>query len=162
MKLLRTAVFASAAIFSANALAAEYSMSCDEIITQLNREVTEEAKARFADLKGACLGVVDKNGEQYMHTKVVVRRRAGNKVTLYVPATDRTFEVQADPSSRITIAGRKYRPRDLSRGQELNIYIAVEQFTQHIIEEVAFETEEPSAPLVIAPAVVAAALPTTG
>lgn len=162
MRVKQIALFAGAALmsFSVYAQEREYVMSCDEIVTQLNREATDEAKARFANLAGSCLGVVDRDGQLFMHTNVVVRRVRGNNVTLYLPATDRTFEVDADPSSRVVIAGRKVRPRDLSRGQELNIYVPVEEFTQPIIDEVAFVTEEDD--IVVAPAVVAAALPTTG
>ena len=161
MKILGTALLIITATLSVNALAVEYTMSCDEVITKLNREATEEAKARFADLEGSCMGVVERDGELLMHTKMVVRAVRGNEITIYLPATDRTFKVDADPKSRMVIAGRKVRPRDLNRGQELNIYVSVEEFTQPIIEEVVFETEEPEV-LIVVVAVPAPALPTTG
>ncbi|MCZ6644249.1 MAG: hypothetical protein O7F71_21950 [Gammaproteobacteria bacterium] len=44
--------------------------------------------------------------------------------------------------------------------QELNIYVAVDEFTQPIIGEVAFVTETEE--IVVVPAVIAPALPTTG
>jgi hypothetical protein len=160
MRILRTVIFIFAGAISANVMAAEYTMSCEEVITKLNREATDAAKARFADLSGSCMGVTERDGALYMHTKVVVRRVRGNRVTLYLPATDRTFEVTPDASSRVEIAGRKIRPRDLSRGQELNIYVSVDKFTEEIIDEIVFETEEEE--FVAAPAVIAPALPTTG
>ena len=135
-------------------------MTCDEVITKLNREVTGEAKERFADLEGSCLGVVDRDGELFMHTNVTVRRVTNSTVVLYVPATDRTFTVRPDSSSRVTVAGRKMRPRDLQRGQTLSIYVSVDQFTSPIIEEVAFVTETEE--IVVAPAVIVPALSTTG
>ena len=160
MKVIRTVMFTAVAVLSANAFAVEYTMSCDDVITKLNLEATGEAKARFADLEGSCLGVVERDGNLYMHTKMVIRSVRGNNITIYLPATDRTFTVRPDTSSRVVIAGRKIRPRDLSRGQELNIYVSVDEFTQPIIDEVAFETEPDE--FVLAPAAMAAALPTTG
>jgi hypothetical protein len=59
------------------------------------------AKERFADLSGSCLGVVDRDGALYMHTKMVVRRVRGNKVTLYLPATDTTLEITPDSDARL-------------------------------------------------------------
>ena len=161
MKILRTAILIVAATLSANALAVEYTMSCDEVITKLNREATDAAKSRFVDLEGSCMGVIVRDGELVLHTKMVVRAVRGNEITIYLPATDRTFKVDADPKSRLIIAGRKVRPRDLNRGQELNIYVSVDEFTQPIIDEVAFETEEPDE-IVVVVAVLAPALPTTG
>ncbi len=160
MKLIRTVMLTAAAVLSANALAVEYTMSCEDVTTQLNLEATGEAKARFADLSGSCMGVIERDGELYMHTKMVIRRVRGNNITIYLPATDRTFTVRPDPASRVVIAGRKIRPRDLSRGQELNFYVSVDEFTQPVIDEVAFETETDE--LVVSAAAIAAALPTTG
>lgn len=162
MKYIKSVLFAAALIMSANAFAVDYTMTCEEVITKLNREATEEAKARFANLRGSCLGVVERDGQLFMHTKVVVRRVSGNRVTLFVPATDRTFDVETQPDQRITIAGDRVRPRNLLRGQELNIYVSVDQFTQPVIQEVAFESEATEEVLVPAPAKVAEALPTTG
>ena len=107
------------------------------------------------------MGVVDRDGTLFMHTKMVVRRVSGNTVTIYLPATDRTFDVQTRTNARIRIGNNRVRISTLNRGQELNIYIPVDEFTQPIIDEVAFETEVEDE-LVLAPAVLAPALPTTG
>jgi hypothetical protein len=157
-----------AGVLTGPALAAdpEYVMSCDDLVTKLNLEATDEAKERFHDLKGSCMGVVDRDGALYMHTKMIVRRVAGNKITLYVPANDATISVTPDSSARVEIAGRKYRPRDLYRGQDLNLYVSVDRFTQAIpadepmINEVLMDTEDDE--MVAVPAEEAEALPTTG
>ena len=163
MRVTRTATFIAAALFSFTAYAAEpeYTMTCDEIITQLNREATAEAKARFADLEGSCQGVVERDGRLFMHTEIVIRRVRGNVVTIYVPATDRTFEVNTQSNTRVKIGSNRVRVSTLSRGQALNIYVPVDEFTQPIIDEVAFETDVEDE-IIIAPAVLAPALPTTG
>ncbi len=138
----------------------DYVMTCNEYLAREGRQVTDEARARFANLAGSCMGVVERDGGLYMHTKMVVRAVRGGEVTLYLPASDRTFSVRPDSSARVEIAGRKVRPRDLSRGDELNLYIAAEKFTQPMIDEVAFTTEDDRT--VTATATATAALPTTG
>ena len=102
---------------------------------------TPEALARFADLKGACEGVVDRDGELYVKFTAIVRRASGSNLTLYLPATDHTFRVQPEASHRVLLGNRKSRARDLTRGQEIHIYLAVSQFARPAIEEVAFVTE---------------------
>ena len=96
-----------------------------------------------------------------MHTEIVIRRVRGNVVTIYVPATDRTFEVNTQSNTRVKIGSNRVRVSTLSRGQALNIYVPVDEFTQPIIDEVAFETDVEDE-IIIAPAVLAPALPTTG
>ena len=132
MKVIRTATFIVAATIGCTVYAAEpeYAMTCEEVITKLNREVTDEARARFADLEGSCMGVVDRDGELYMYTKMVIRRVRGNTVTIYLPATDRTFDVQAASNARVRIGSNRVRVSTLNRGQELNIYLSVEELTQ--------------------------------
>jgi hypothetical protein len=157
---LRIALTAATALMSFNAMAEiDYVMSCEDVATQLNREATAAGKERFANLTGSCLGVVNRDGALYMHTKMIVRRVRGNKVTLYIPANDATVEVSPDSDARVLIAGRKVRPRDLTRGQELNLYVSVDKFTQTIDEIVMPSSSDE---LVSAPAEAAMALPTTG
>jgi LPXTG-motif cell wall-anchored protein len=70
-----------------------------------------------------------------------VRRVSGNSVTLHLPATGKTFRVRPDASQRVLIDGKKTRPRDLVRGQEIRIYLAVSEFAKLNVQEVAFVTE---------------------
>jgi hypothetical protein len=167
MKLVKM-ILVTSALLGTQAFAADpvYVMNCGDLVTKLNLEATAAAKERFRDLKGSCLGVVDRNGALYMHTKMVVRRVSGSSVTLYVPANDSTIVVKPDASMRVDIAGQKIRPRDLARGQELDLYVSVDRFTQAIpagepmINEILMPTEtEELAP---APAEEEVALPTTG
>ena len=159
MKSLKTALITLAAFASANAFAVEYTMTCEEALTGMDLEVTQEARARFSELQGSCMGVVDRDGELYMHTEMVVRRVRGNTVTLYLPATDHTFSITPDSSQRVQIGNRKVRARDLVRGQSLNLYVAINSITQSTIKEVAFDEEES---ITVVPTAPVAALPTTG
>jgi len=137
MKMFRLALVLAVASIVATASAQEMTaLSCDDF------KPTPEALERFANLKGACEGIVDRDGELYAKFTAIVRRAAGNNVTLYLPATENTFRVQADSSQRVLIGGKKTRVRDLVRGQEIRIYLSVSQFAKPDIEEVAFITEE--------------------
>ena len=60
---------------------------------------------------------------------------------------------------RVLVDGKKMRARDLTRGQEIRIYLSVSQFAKPDIEEVAFVTEENVVVDVVIEEV--AALPTT-
>ena len=120
---------------------------------------TEEALRRFPDLVGACEAVVDRDGELYGRFSAVVRRAGNRSVTLYLPATDHTFKVDPKSDARILIGSRKGRPRDLQRGQKIQIYLSARQFSRPDIEEVAFVTE--SEMIIQHPVERVAALPTT-
>ena len=161
MKVLRTVLVAAAALMSMNAVAVEYTMTCDEALESLDREPTAAAQERFANLVGACMGVVEDDGELYAHTEMIVRRVRGNTITLYLPATDRTFDVQTSFNQRVTIGNQRVRTTNLNSGQRLNLYVNLNDFTQPIVREVAFEAEAED-DLIVVPATPVAALPTTG
>ena len=163
MKLIQTLVVASA-FFAASAYAVEpvrSEITCAELGD--NYEVTAEAKERFADLAGACEGVYDVDGKLYVRSQAVIRQKWGNKVRLYLPATDHTFEVQAQPDGRVWVGGRKMRIRDMSRGDEIGIYLSVDKFAEEKVDEIAFATpEEHAEEIVVVVIEEVEALPTTG
>jgi hypothetical protein len=159
MKALKTALIAFAGLASANAMAVEYTMTCEEALTRLDLEVTDEARERLGELEGACMGVVERDGELYMHTEMIVRRVRGSTLTMYLPATDHTFQVKPDFNQRVQIGNSRVRARDLNSGQSLNLYVPINAITQPVIRQIAFEEDES---LVVAPATAVAALPTTG
>jgi hypothetical protein len=120
---------------------------------------TQAALERFPDLVGACQEVVERDGELYGKFPATVRRASYNSVTLYLPVADHTFTIKPQSDARVLIGGRKYRPRDLERGQEVNIYLLASAFATPNVEEVALVTE---ADVMITHEVApAAALPTT-
>ena len=122
-------------------------------------QVTEDALRRFPDLKGACESVVERDGELYGLFRAVVRRASAGSVTLYLPATDHTFKVDPQPDARVLVGGRKVRPRDLNRGDEVRIYLSVSAFTKPQVEVIALVTETEE--IVQQPVEAAPALPTT-
>lgn len=163
MKLIKTLVVACA--FSAVSAYAvdpvKTDMSCADLADTY--AATAEAQERFADLKGTCEGVYEINGATYVRAQAVVRQVRGNKVRLYMPATDHTFEVAADASGRVWIGNRKVRPRDLNRGDEIGIYLSVDKFAEEKVTEIVMATDDASAEDVVTVEVEeVAALPTTG
>lgn len=103
---------------------------------------TNEAIERYPNLVGACEGIVERDGELYGLFRAVVRRVIGNNVRLHLPATNKTYTAQPDASMRVLVDGKKIRPRDLTRGQEIRIYLAVSAFSKPDIQEVAFISEQ--------------------
>jgi len=137
MKLPTAILFLALAGISANALAQEMTaLSCNDF------RPTNEALERFPDLIGACEGIADRDGELYAKFTAIVRRASGSSVTLYLPATKHTFRANPDSSYRVLVDGKKTRVRNLVRGQEIRIYLAVNEFAKPDIQEVAFVTEE--------------------
>ena len=131
----------------------ETALSCQDF------RPTAEALQRFPDLVGACEAVVDHNGELYGRFSAVVRRAGNRTVTLYLPATDHTFKVDTKSDARVLIGNQKVRPRDLQRGQQIQIYLSARQFSRPDIEEVALVSD--SEMIIEHPVAQVAALPTT-
>lgn len=162
MKVIKFIVVASAFITTA-AYAADPELAditCEQLGEQY--ELTAEAEERFADLRGTCEGVYIVNGSLYTKTKAVIRRILGRTVRVYLPATDHTFDVTPDSSSRVLIDGRKVRPRNLERGSEISIYLSVDKFAEKRVDEIAFATEDDAAETIVAaPIEEVVTLPTT-
>ncbi len=163
MKLIQTLAVACA--FSAVSAYAVDPVRTETTCAQITEKyaITEAAKERFADLAGTCEGIYMINGQEFARTSAVVRQVRGNRVRLYLPATDHTFEVAADPDGRVWIGNRKVRPRDLNRGDEIGIYLSVQAFTEEKVTEIALGTADEAPEEVVNVEIEeVAALPTTG
>ena len=163
MKLIKTIVVACA--FSAVSAYAVDPVRSTTTCAQLGDkyEATAEARERFADLAGSCEGVYDIDGAMYVRSQAVIRQIRGNRVRLYLPATDHTFQVTAGSDGRVWVGGRKMRVRDLNRGDEIGIYLSVDKFAEEKVDEIAFVTaDEVAAPIVTVEVEEVASLPTTG
>ena len=136
MKLPSLALLCATFFIAATASAQEMSaLTCEDF------RPTPEALERFPNLAGACEGIVERDGELYALFRAIVRRVRANAVTLNLPATGNTFTVRPDSSARVLIDGRKTRTRDLVRGQEIRIYLAVSEFAKPDVEEIVMVTE---------------------
>lgn len=156
--LLRQLLPAALCLLSFSAVNA-WGESTPSALTCADFRPTQEALDRFPDLIGACQSVVERDGQLYGKFPATVRRASFSSVTLYLPVTDHTFTVKPESDSRVLIGGRKYRPRDLERGQEVNIYLLASAFATPDVEEIALVTE--SDVMISHPVAPAAALPTT-
>ncbi len=163
MKLIKSIV-AAGAFFAVSAYAVDpvrSEVSCAELADKY--EVTAAAKERFADLAGSCEGIYDVNGKLYARSQAIVRQQWGNKVRLYLPATDHTFQVEADADGRVWVGDNKMRVRDLQRGDKIGIYLSVDKFAEEKVDEIAFATpEEHVEEIVVVEIEEVEALPTTG
>lgn len=125
----------------------------------------------FPNARDACLGVVTRNGQQFAHFQARVTNVRGNTVEAEFKMPDgrygRPISVTPDPEARVRIEGRNYRYRDLSRGQELDVYLPPDRWeivvpTDPEAEFVAAATVTTLAIAQPAPAVAANTLPRTG
>jgi len=136
-------------------------MTCDE--RRDKYEPTAEAQERFADLQGSCEGVYTINGALYVRTEAVIRKKGMKTVTLYLPATDHTFEVTPDPNGRVWVGDRKMRMRDMNRGDRIGIYLSVDKLGTEKVDTIHFATDdEVTEESVEVTVEEVAALPTTG
>lgn len=155
MKQIRKVLLVGLSLVAANAFSqpTESALTCDDF------RPTAEGLERYPNLEGACEAVIERDGELFGAFSAIVRRAGSESVTLYMPVTDRTFQVTPDPETRIVIGGVSLRPRQLSQGQEIRVYLPVSEFAEPDVDEIALVTE---ANVIIShPIVAVAALPTT-
>jgi hypothetical protein len=104
-----------------SAVAQDENMTCADI--EWSSTVTNE----FPTIESACDAVTVKNGKLFARVEVEVLRVRGRTLTFRFLNNDGTFggtyTQTVDTAWRAKIGGREYRPRDLSRGQQLNVYM---------------------------------------
>lgn len=88
---------------------------------------TGELGQRFPNAKLACLDVVQKDGQSFAHYKARITNIRGSTVEaeFKLPDGSYTREIEFSPPStqRVKIAGQSFRWSELSRGQELDVYM---------------------------------------
>ena len=168
MKLIKTLVVACA--FSAVSAYAVDPVKTDMTCEQMKEKyaVTAEAEERFADLVGTCEGIYEINGAMYARTQAVIRNIRGRVVRLYLPATDHTFQVTAQPDGRVWVGDQKMRIREMGRGDRIGIYLSVDKFAEERVDEIVMASADEVTPDAVEVEVVTVeieeveALPTTG
>jgi len=125
---------------------------------------------QFPNARDACLGVENRDGRPFAHFNARIRNVRGNIVEAEFKLPDGTYgrpiSFTPDPDARVRIAGRTYRYRELSRGQELDVYLPPDRWEIVVPEDP--EQSFAAAPTVIifaisepAPTVAANTLPRT-
>lgn len=160
--LTKTIVFVASVLSASTALAVD-PQRVGECADYADRyQATEEARQRFGQLKGACEGVYDIGGALYARAEMVVRSNRGGTLKLYLPASDKTIEVRPDMSNSVYVNGRKRRVRDLTSGDEVQLYLSLDKFFEERLTEVAFAADDNAEEEVyVEEATEVAALPTT-
>jgi hypothetical protein len=96
-------------------------LGCDDLT------FTGPVARQFPDARDACLGVETREGRPYAHFNARIRNVRSNVVEAEFKLPDGTYgrpiTFMPDPDARVRIAGRDYRYRDLSRGQELDVWL---------------------------------------
>lgn len=110
---------------------AQADLTCDDIT------FTFEVTSRYPDAKNACIDVVELNGERFAKMSIELLRTGPNSATFRFMHPDGSFGPtqtarDMDPNWRADIGGREYRIRELSRGQQLNIYLPADRWEAHI------------------------------
>jgi hypothetical protein len=86
-----------------------------------------DISSRFPNARLACLDVATREGKDFAHFKARITGVSGSKVSAEFKLPDGTYSrpvtFTPDPDARARIAGTTYRIRDLSRGQELDVYL---------------------------------------
>ena len=107
-------------LFGQFALAQE-ELSCSEI--EWSSMVTDE----YPSIADACDAVVEKNGKKFARIEVEIQRVRGRTLTFKILNNDGSsggsYSQTVDTGWRARIGGRSYRPSDLFRGQQLNVYM---------------------------------------
>lgn len=139
-------------------------MTADNAPTCADLNWSAEALAANPDIAKTCQAVYEKNGKLYAKASIEVVRVRGSRMTFRTMHTDGSKgdsrSVQLDNSWRAEIGGRQYRASDLSRGQQLNVYIPEDRFAMvvddadgpdevdvMVIEEEVIEMPTTSSPL---------------
>jgi len=115
------AVLAGGCIALSSQLALAQDMTCSDI--EWSSTITSE----YPNIGNACDAVVEKNGKMFARVEVEIQRVRGRTLTFKIINNDGSsggsYTQTVDTSWRAKIAGRSYRPSELFRGQELNVYI---------------------------------------
>lgn len=93
----------------------------------------------FPQARDACLDVVERDGQPFAHVQARIRSVRGGTVEAELKLPDGTYSdpisVTPDPSARVRIGGRNYRWRDLSRGQELDVWVPPDRWELVVPED---------------------------
>ncbi|HZF29652.1 MAG TPA: hypothetical protein VE907_11065 [Gammaproteobacteria bacterium] len=88
---------------------------------------TGEVAQKYPNAKNACLDVVQRDGKTFAHFKARIQSIRGGQVTADFKQPDGTYtrpiEFTPPSSQRLRIAGQSLRWSELSRGQELDVYL---------------------------------------
>lgn len=135
---IRSLIFTGVAVAALGAVEPATAQSgCADI--DFNDTITD----RFPNAGNACLGIEARDGREFAHFQAEIVSVSGNRVRAKFRLPDgsysETYSFETGSNDRVELGGRSYRYRELSRGQELDIYIPHDRWEFHIPEEENFE-----------------------
>jgi len=108
-------------------------VTCDDL------EFTQQILDVLPEANTACLGVIEQNGRLYAEFQAeIVRVRGGEVRAKFKRANDsftETHGFRPERDARVKIAGRSYRYSELTRGQQLNVYLPADRFEVAIADD---------------------------
>jgi hypothetical protein len=139
---ITTSLIASSALLVAmfTAAPAQAQLTCDDI------DFTGPASQRMtqAEMRAACLGVVQREGRNYAKFSAELQRIAGTTVYAKFKLADGgmsdTYKFDLPPEARVSVDGRQYRYRDLGQGAEINLYVPDDRWEVHVADSDDFAT----------------------
>jgi hypothetical protein len=137
-----TSLIASSALLAAmfTAAPAQAQLTCDDI------DFTGPQSQRLtqAEMHAACLGVVERDGQNFAKFTAELQRIAGTTVYAKFKLADGsmsdTYKFDLPPEARVSVEGRQYRYRDLGQGAEINLYVPEGRWEVHVPESEDFAT----------------------
>jgi len=118
-------------------------------------EFSSQMTSQFPNIADSCLEIVTRNGEQFARLEAEIVRTTGNTVRARFQHPDGsysdTYTIDMPADARVTIDGRQYRYRDLSRGQKVSVYLPSDRWAFNIPEGDDFATESVATVAVVTP-----------
>jgi hypothetical protein len=109
---------------------------------------TGAVASQFPEAKNACLEMVTRSGQQFAHFKGEIEGVSGSQVRARFKLPNgqysKTYAFTPQSGARININGTKYRFNELSRGQELDVYIPPDRWEFDLPESENFVAAAPA------------------
>jgi hypothetical protein len=138
---------------------AQTDLTCDDIT--FSYEVT----SKYPSAADGCRDVVELDGERYAKMRVEIMSTRGNVGTFRFMHEDGSYgpleSAKVDDDWRAELGGRSYRMRELSAGQEMNLYMPSDRWEAHVATDMSGTITVYYAVMLVEPSGSGAALPTT-
>jgi hypothetical protein len=103
---------------------------------------------QFPQARDACVEMVTKNGQQFAHFKAQIQGVSGNQVRTRFKLPNGqysdTYAFTPQPGARVNINGTKYRFNELSKGQDLDVYLPPNRWEFDVPETENFAAAAPA------------------
>ena len=109
---------------------------------------TGPVASQFPQARDACLELVTRNGQQFAHFKGEIVGVSGNQVRARFKLPNgqysQTYAFTPQSGARVNINGTRYRFNELSRGQELDVYLPPDRWEFEVPETENFAAAAPA------------------